>query len=332
MEALVYHAKGGLANRLRAFVGYRTLAQRLNLPFLMHWELNGACGEEFHSLFERDGFEDLEFISAERMHAAAMAGAKVLSAGIWFSDIWRRHAADAFEQATFYRDAASALHSLRPVPSILERIEHFANAHALEECTGVHIRMTDNLRAYDWWAKNEPDFDPANVSQLEGFKRFLAASEQTGERVFLCTDNAAVSQDLLALRPNVFIYEKDYDERGLNHYLRRAKGELTIVDRMSRRLRRLVDGKRERERSWRTTPIADAVVDLFLLSRCANVVGTYYSSFAPVAALIGMRPMRVMRGVDAVEHEAVREMQGVLAGNSASDADVRSPPAGTGST
>jgi len=158
MAALVYHAKGGLANRLRAFVGYRTLAQRLNLAFLMHWELNGACGDKFHSLFERDGFEDLEFVSAERMHSAALAGAKVLSAGIWFSDIWRRNAADAFDQAAFYRDAASALHNLRPVPSILERIEHFADMHALEECTGVHIRMTDNPRnlgAYNWWAKTE---------------------------------------------------------------------------------------------------------------------------------------------------------------------------------
>jgi hypothetical protein len=50
----------------------------------------------------------------------------------------------------------------------------------------------------------------------------------------------------------------------------------------------------------RTTAIDDALVDLYLLSRCRRVVATYWSSFGEMAAYVGGIPCSVMLG----EHES----------------------------
>jgi hypothetical protein len=75
--------------------------------------------------------------------------------------------------------------------------------------------------------------------------------------------------------------------------------------------------------SWRTTSIEDAVVELYLLSRCKRVVGTYWSSFGWLAALIGQVPFLRVEGCDVVPHEGAGELV-MLAGRHAS----ASPSAG----
>lgn len=308
MRGVLYHAKGGLANRLRAMAGYRNLARFQKLPFYICWENNGACNVDFDELFEPDGWEDVNFITPEEMAELRKdPEIRFFSAGIWFADIWKKHGESVASKLDFYRASLQDLRSLTPRSEIRDQINQFLHPHDLGSHTGLHIRMTDNVYAYNWWAKQEPDFDPAKVSRPEGFTNLIAELEKLGKNVFLCTDNSKLAQDLLQRFGNVLTYRKDYDEKGFVSYVNTTHGQQNRMSRVIGRLKKVAG--LNPPSTWRTTTISDALVDLILLGKCQSVVGTYYSSFGPVAAMFGGVPMSVIQGTLCVEHQTVKDMQ-----------------------
>jgi hypothetical protein len=66
--------------------------------------------------------------------------------------------------------------------------------------------------------------------------------------------------------------------------------------------------------SWRTTSIGDALIDLMLLARCREIVGTYYSSFSEVSALIGDAPLSVMEATERVPSQSIRQIRAIASG------------------
>lgn len=101
-------------------------------------------------------------------------------------------------------------------------------------------------------------------SPLQGF--FKAADqallENSGSKLMLCTDDQSV---------------RDAFRRRYRHKVLVSNASLS-----------------------RDSPsaIQDAVVDLFCLSRCIRIIGSYHSSFSELAAMIGERPLHTV-GLDA---------------------------------
>ncbi len=321
-DALVFSAKDGLGNRLRALVGFRALADFQQVPMLLHWPRDGACNAEFTDLFESTGWEDVRLIDAEEAaECKTSRPGRFHYSSVWFTEIWQQHGQALCTREQFSRVAVKYLRALRPRQALQARIDTFARSNDLAQCVGMHIRMTDNMHAYDWWIKNDPDFVPEKISRFEGFQAAIGNSSAQGERVFVCTDNAEIAQQLAAGFSNLVLYRKDFDQRGFNQHVHTHYGTQDRLSRFVGHIKQAL-GKRPPE-SWRTTEVADALVEMLLLARCQCVIGTYYSSFSQVAALIGGVPLFRMEGDTAIENPYIRELQANAAGLPASVLDRR---------
>ncbi len=306
-NVLVFAAKDGLGNRLRALVGFRALADFLQIPMLVHWSRDGGCDAEFTDLFEITGWEDVKLIDAEEAAARkASHPERYYYSSVWFTEIWQQYAQTLCTLEAFSHVAIKYLRTLRPHQELRSRIDAFAQAHNLDQCTGLHIRMTDNVHAYDWWIKNDPHFVPEKVSRLNGFETVIRELASQNKGVFLCTDNQEISRRLRIDFPDIVMYQKAFDEQGFVHHVR------TYYDKQGRGLQLLGRIKSmlgiQAPTSWRTTEVTDALIEMQLLSRCQSVIGTYYSSFSQVSALLGGIPLYRMEGVKASEDMFIRAL------------------------
>lgn len=298
MESVLFSARSGLANRLRALAGCRALASLAGVPLRVEWPRNGACDASFDSLFAATGREDVELVDADRCEALRREpGCRVLAESLGFAEIGARFGAELAAPEAFAEAAVAKLRSLVPAAPLQERIEAFLAAHDLAGAVGVHVRQTDNQQAYAGW-RGLPDFDPACISQLEGFEALISRLEGEGRPVFLATDNDAVERRLLARHGNVRVLGKQYDASRHGWHVRRSFGPLRHAFLAADRLRGAF-GPAPAE-TWRTTPVADALVDLRLLGHCAEVVGTYFSSFGEVAADWGGVSFATVQGAQVV--------------------------------
>jgi hypothetical protein len=307
-NALVFVAKDGLGNRLRALVGFLALAEFQQAPMLLHWPRDGACDAEFTDLFEITGWEDVRLIDAEEAVARkASHPERYYYSSVWFTEIWQQYAQSLCTREAFSQVAIKHLRALRPRQELISRVEEFAQAHNLDQCTGLHIRMTDNVHAYDWWIKNDPHFVPEKVSRLDGFEAVIRESVTQNKGVFLCTDNQEISHQLRIDFSAIVMYQKAFDDQGFVHHVS------TYYDKQGRGARLLGKIKSmfgiHAPTSWRTTDVTDALIEMLLLARCQRVIGTYYSSFSQVAALIGGVPLYRMEGNQAVENLFICELR-----------------------
>ena len=306
-NALVFSAKDGLGNRLRALVGFRALADFLQVPMLLHWAKDGACDAEFTDLFEITGWEDVRLIDAEEAEARkASHPERYYYSSVWFTEIWQQYAQSLCTLEAFSHVAIKHLRALRPRQELRTRVDAFSQAHDLDQCTGLHIRMTDNVHAYDWWIKNDPHFVPEKVSRFNGFEAVIRELASQNKGVFLCTDNREISHQLRMDFPDIVMYQKAFDDQGFAHHVR------TYYDKPGRGTRLLGRIKSmlgiHAPTSWRTTDVTDALIEMLLLARCQRIIGTYYSSFSQVAALIGGIPLYRMEGVEANEDIFIRRL------------------------
>ena len=321
-NALVFSAKDGLGNRLRALVGFRALADFQQVPMLLHWPRDGACDADFTDLFDRAGWEDVRLIDADEAAARkASHPGQFHYSSVWFTEIWRQYGQALCTQQEFSRVAVKYLRALRPREALRARIDTFSRAHELEQCIGMHIRMTDNVHAYDWWIKNDPDFVVEKVSRIEGFQAAIRNFSAQDKRVFVCTDNEEIAQQLAASFPNLVLYRKEYDQQGFERHVRMHYG---TQDRLALLLGRIKQALGiTKSESWRTTDVADALIEMLLLARCQRVIGTYYSSFSQVAALFGGVPLFRMEGETAIENPFIGQLQADAADLPASSAARR---------
>lgn len=310
-DALVFSAKDGLGNRLRALVGFRALAEFQQVPLLLHWARDGACDAEFTDLFEITGWDDVRLIGAEEAAARKASHPEQYHySSVWFTEVWLRHGQALCSCDEFSRAAVKYLRLLRPRHELQSRVDDFAQARNLAQCAGLHIRMTDNVHSYDWWVKNDPHFDLEKVSQIEGFQAAIKVLADKGERAFLCTDNHEIAQQLRTNFPGLAMYQKHFDGKGFAQHVRSHYGNPGRFSRLLGRVKSALG--LHAQRSWRTTEVADALIEMLLLSRCQSIIGTYYSSFSQVSALIGGIPLYRMEGIAAIEDAFVQSILAII--------------------
>src|SRR5580658_10089703 len=241
----------GLANRLRALAGYYALSLSLGIPLVVRWGFTRDCPCHFGALFEDQPFELMSPTQAISPKPTSL----VVSDCPWFDIIWDRHA-PWMPFPTFANQAVAFLQSLTPIRSIRVRVDAHCAQMRISEATGLHIRHTDNLAAYQRWSrKASGQFDPNAVSSPAGYLGGLRRHACRGT-VFVATDDPDVVDEFgIAKEFRVISIPKTY---------------------------RAADGG-----SLRTTDMETALMELLLLSRCATLIGTYYSSFSKLPAVIG---------------------------------------------
>jgi hypothetical protein len=180
---LVFRAAAvGLANRLRALVGYQAMSRLLGVPFRLEWVADDACNASFSSLFE-----------PTRDVSDGPGPASIFTWSPWFGEIWERHLCQRFERGAFMAEVRAALRALRPAPDVRGRIAAFVGGRDLSRTVGVHIRLTDNVAAYPYWERVDPSFVRGQASTLEGFLSVLDLATREGT-AFLATDNPRVEE------------------------------------------------------------------------------------------------------------------------------------------
>lgn len=315
MMHITYIATPGLANRLRALAGYYALAQVQGIDLHVHWIVNRACDTPFTDLFEPLEMEGIRFIHVEETSRKEDPEAKaIFTISPYFARIWVDHGHAFCEENPFLAIALRVLRSLTPRKHLREQLDTISSDLDIGACIGVHIRMTDNLNNYAAWMAG--GFDPQKASRLQGFRDYLTTLDSEGKRTFLATDNKDIESELTTRFATVVSAPKNYDMASFEGHARRESftGRVGLFSRMTARLYKTA-GLHHAHLGWlptvkdkmRTTPIEDAVIDLFLLSRCKSVVGTYWSSFGPVAALIGRRECSMMLGVQLQPHQKIQQ-------------------------
>lgn len=261
-ETLIFVARHvGLANRLRALVGYDAMARVLNRRFLLCWLPDVACNAEFSDLFDGAAFNLVppEEVAEMRTRSDVL----VCAEPCWFHEVWRRHVQHV-PWPEFLQAVSESLEQLRATPQISTEVASFAAAHRIHDAVGVHVRHTDNVALHEIRAEMDSGFSLASVSTPDGFRNAVRQCSQTGP-VFVATDNPAIERDFRQeFGGSLLTYPKQYS----SEWHTPADAAATL-------------------REPRTAPVRDALVEMLLLRSCRRIVGTYYSSFAEFAAVWG---------------------------------------------
>jgi hypothetical protein len=194
----------------------------------------------------------------------------------WFDDIWLDNASADFTWEDFSALAYRFFQGLGPVTAISQAVNNFVHIHGLRERVGVHVRHTDNILEYRTWEiYSAGHFNPAKISRLEGF-HITMDSIARSQGLFLATDNPQIAQAMQA----------------------RYGSRLVMFPKKFSNLNEL-SGRQ------RTTGIDIALIDLLLLGCCHEVVGTYYSSFSQLAALLGDVRYAEIHGLTRVNNPGI---------------------------
>ena len=294
MKSIVYCARSaGLANRLRALVGYQAMAQSLGVPFFLCWIPGPECDAEFGRLFL-----NLEgaLISTDTLQRFVRhEDAVVYDQNVWFDKIWRDHARETIRWEQFCGHVRVCLDQLRPAPAIAENADGFVQRFGLESSAGVHIRLTDNVKEYRHWARHAPDFVPEHISEMGGFENFIKdrLTENPSRQVFLATDNKQVERRMAGL----------FSDRIVTYPKRFKRGGMLLLS-----------GMTSRSAPRRTSSVEDALIEMLILSRCRITAGTYFSSFSKFSSILGTSDYMEVRGTGYAESEFVSGIRRDLSG------------------
>lgn len=271
-RAVVFRAAGyGLANRLRALVGYEALARLLNLPFYLCWVSDETCQSRFEDLFSTP----LNLMSLSEVEQLGPE-TSIFHEGIWFHEIWKRVASDAFEWSEYLAEVHRCLRALVPRRELLQIVENFSASNHLADALGVHVRNTDNLKAYGQWAAKSSGFDSSRISSLDGFTDVIQA-HILRRPVFLATDDNDLEYRFKKIFPDLVVFPKEYVLSDL-----------------------------------RTTHITDAFSEMLLLGRCSQIIGTYYSSFSKFSAIWAGVPYFEVIGRERIRSKFVDGMRDLV--------------------
>ena len=292
MKAVIFWAKcGGLANRLRALVGYQALSSCLKVPFYLCWVSDSTCDIEFAHLFDTSKIKlvtEAQKQSMEKRHKAL-----AYSANTWFSTIWENHVKNSVPWGCFREQVVAHTKRLRLLPHIINRVDEFSKLHNLREAVAVHIRFTDNVDRYQHWSEHSPGFLPERISKLEGFERFIRDSLRAYPtmRIFLSTDNKDVEKYMREIfREHLITYPKRYRRQvGWTFSEQKLKCQCQFQ---------------------RTSSIADALIEMLLLGRCRVIAGTYWSSYSKFASFWGNTSYLEVHGSQYVEISFMNKLQG----------------------
>jgi len=273
-ELIIYvNRHSGLANRVRALIGYRALSLCCNTPFAFYWGRTPACDAEFDELFVDPPYRHIK----NRAQLKSLQNScQVFEKSDWPYDIWYQHARGSISWEIFAAAASMAANEIIARDSILDIVNKFSRIYSLSKAAGFHIRRTDNIAEYKKWNSSSPGFDINRISNFNKFYTEIIKKTST-QRFFLSTDSPLVEMLFrIRFRRNMISYGHKV---GFLPFFTR----LLVTFKIAHRRRR-------------STNASVALIDLLLLGKCCEIFGTYYSSYSRLAAILGKVPYFEVQG------------------------------------
>ena len=251
IESVFYHSfMSGLANRMRAWVTNSAFAEYLEVPFIMKWRSDDACGKKmFDELFEIP--ENMQYEVGRRYQPDANT--------LWVKKNYPNNKFHEFfidgnfelTQKEFQKYVDNQKQYVKPLPHIQKDIDEYVDKLDIENTIGLHIRRTD-LKEQD----KSPDtwFDQNIKMELE---------KNSDAKFLLATDNRWTEEKFMMKYDEKMVkIDRDFDEI--------EGGEI------------YPGGHRHRH-----SPTEQGLVDMMLLGKTKRVYGCHGSSFGRFGAWYG---------------------------------------------
>lgn len=251
MNKILVQPLGGLCNRMRAIAGAASLAEKLNRNLLIIWTCDTTLNAKFSDLFEGIPYRLVEY---------PLNSIKYKILYHWYKDV--RHC------------------------SILDDQWISANARGKEYNTWKELVENKNLflqTNLDILFDGDYSIFEAKRSVIEELNN-VSCDENTVGLHIRRTDNA----NAIKYSPTELFFSKVEEELCSNpetkFYLATddPQEEKLFIERYGHRI--VVYQKNSLDRN-NPLAIKDALVDLYNLSRCRKIYGSYWSSFSDTAAL-----------------------------------------------
>lgn len=293
MESLIYYAKGvGLANRLRALIGYMAISQYRGIPLYLCWVKDSCCDADFSELFS---CSQIQTISESQLSDMSKLSKNITYLDHhWFKTIWSQYVSQEISWESFREMVISSKKNLQLLPWIENMVEEFSISHDLRCIKAVHIRQTDNVHGYKTWSRYSKKFTLDKVSNLSGFEKYFqdTLKKEPLTKFFLATDNQKVEEYFYRLFPDqILTYPKSYSQKSMQMKFSWSKLKF-------------------QRQFHRTSSIADALIEMLLLGKCSSIVGTYYSSFSKLAAFWNNVPYFEVNGNEYRNTKFIQSLYG----------------------
>ena len=260
---VIIQPSGGLCNRMRVINSSLELAKRKNAKLIVLWYVADELNAPFESLFQPvDEFKVINFTSLKDLRK------------IWYQLTARTRINNAdIENNTTNGTLNQDFFDSIKLPAYLFTWEHFYPA---DEYFKLFKPTAELQRRIDEVTKHFTE-DMVSVH--------IRRTDQINSIAYSKTENFIdlMNREIEA-NPSVkfFLATDDKEEEAL---LRKTFPE-RIVSNENRTLRRdSLDG------------MYDALLDLYCLSKCKKIIGSYYSSFTDTAAALGNIP-KLIAGID----------------------------------
>lgn len=259
-KKVVYENSGGfgLCNRLMTLINCLTLARKLNVPCQMVWTVSRMTSVGFSAVWEpMRGLTELEEVQVNpnSIHVQKQ---------IW---VWHffyemvAHKYAGWSKDEFKTAMETTLKDLKLKPMYADRVNRKAKEWNLRDCVAIHIRRTD-LQILEADRNNGVPRDTENIYRTIDDH---IGSYPKSQKFYLAADNKETQVRFRKKYPDrIFTWVTDW--------------------KVSKNPNEHIMGERH------TSP-EDAVMDLYLLSKCKSLIGTSRSSFSQTAATIGGIPM-----------------------------------------
>ena len=253
IKEMFYHSfMSGLGNRMRAWMTTSAFAEYLNVPYVMKWRLDDACGQtSFEELFEIP--ENMQYETGRRYQPDPTT--------MWIkknypnNNFHARFIEGNFDltQKEFQKYVDNQKRHIKPLPHIQNKIDEYLKKYDFENSIGLHIRRTDlkeQEKTPDWWFDREIQKEIDNNPNI---KFFLATDNKWTEEKFM-----------MKYSEHFFTTTCEYDDSEF--------GE------------KYPGGDRKRH-----SPTEQGLIDMLLLGSTKKVYGCHGSSFGRFGAWYGKR-------------------------------------------
>ncbi|EGJ31344.1 hypothetical protein LYNGBM3L_40940 [Moorena producens 3L] len=250
-KIIFYAAIGGLCNRLRALCAYLCLSYFWDIPLLMCWHPEEACNCYFEDICETV----CETISPQSilklLRNEDSCNILYVTEHKWHS-IHQRYLEDSIDHETFRKHYLKFVRQMKLKDNLLQEIEKFVEKYWQNDMIGIHIRRTD------LWKHLKSRGLESHFSSDDKFIRAIEKEIANGcSNFFLATDNEGTKTLISEQFPDQIIsYCQTFDDS-----------------------------------QKRQTSVENSLIDLYLLSKCQKILGSYYSSFSEYAAALGNIPL-----------------------------------------
>lgn len=270
MRPIVFVPQGGLCNRMRAVVSAVNLAVRLERNLKIVWTVSSECGAGFEDVFRRvllDGLPAGVQVQSVRLPSriawrvrTAIRALSVRVGWRWFSN-FKRDDFDALNPEALRGEKIVVESGYSFCPAVGDAVLMRRLFRFREEIEAKAAKLVDG-EAIGVHIRRTDNSVSIAASPLRLFEKAIRDRLRTApdRRFYLATDSEDVAERLKSMF-----------------------GE-AIVMQEGRSLKR---GDRD--------GIAAAAVDFLALSKCKEILGSYWSSFSDISAEYGGIPLTVLK-------------------------------------